>query len=469
MWRLAFSWASVTMHAMKRGTFGECLRIAWPLVLAMTGNALMMFIDRLFLSHYSATCIQAALPAGLVAFMVIALLQNIVAYSGTFVAQYAGAGARAACARATGQGLWLSLLCVPLLLLSIPLGFWLFDLVGHAPAVLAAEKHYFLTLAIANLALPFGATLSGFFSGRGQTLLVMVANIAGNVANIVLDPLFIWGWGPIPEMGIVGAGVATAIGQFLIVAILAVALFRAPHFATRRRRQVVLAWKRPLAMRIVRFGVPNGGHILLDVGTFTVFTFVTGWLPELEFAASNIAFAINQLVFAPLMGIGLAASIVVGQRMGDRDPAGAARGGRNALILGWLYVLLCLAVIGGFHAPILKLFYPASAPFPYADYHALGSVLIAIFLAWAFFDVLNIVLGGALKGAGDTRFVVWWVGGVAVALWMPILFLCYALGCSIVTLWLTMLGYVAVAGGGLLLRFLHGRWKTIRLIQDAHR
>lgn len=452
------------MASMKKGNLMECARIAWPLVLAMTGNALMMFVDRMFLSRYSAVSIQAALPAGLVAFMVVALLQNVVAYSGTFVAQYAGAGARAACARAAGQGLWLSLLCVPLLALSLPVGFWLFDVVGHAPAVLAEEKRYYLTLVAANLALPFGAALSGFFAGRGRTRLVMVANLIGNVANIVLDPLFIWGWGPVPEMGIVGAGVATAIGQFLILAILAGAVLREPHFATRRRRNVVLAWKAPLALRIVHFGVPNGGHVLLDVGTFTVFTFVTGWLPDLEFAASNIAFAINQLVFAPLMGIGMAASIVVGQRMGDKDPEGAARGGRNALVLGWLYVLLCVAVIGGLCGPILRLFYPAGAPFAYEAYEGLGQTLIAIFLAWAFFDVLNIVLGGALKGAGDTRFVVWWVGGVAVLLWMPVLFLCYWLGCHITVLWLTMLGYVMVAGGGLLIRFLRGRWKALRLI-----
>ena len=445
-------------------SFLYCLKIAWPLVLAMTGNALMMFVDRLFLAHYSAVSIQAALPAGLVAFMVIALLQNVVSYSGTFVAQYAGAGSRAACARAMGQGLWLSLACVPVLLATMPLGLWLFDLVGHAPDVLAAEKSYYLTLVVANLALPFGAALSGFFAGRGHTRLVMVANLIGNVANIVLDPLFIWGWGPIPELGIVGAGVATAIGQFLIVLILAAALCFEPHFATGRRRRVVLAWKRPLAMRIVRFGIPNGGHVLLDVGTFTVFTFVTGWLEPIEFAASNIAFAINQLVFAPLMGIGMAASIVVGQRMGDRDPQGAARGGRNVVLLGWIYVLLCLLVIGGLNGPILRLFYPADAPFDYAPYVTLGRHLIAIFLAWAFFDVLNIILGGALKGAGDTRFVVLWVGGTALVLWMPALFGAYALGASIEVLWLTMLGYVMIAGGGLLIRFLRGRWKEIRLI-----
>ncbi len=452
------------MNGPFRQTFRECVRIAWPLVLAMTGSALMMFVDRLFLSRYSAVSIQAAMPAGLVSFMVTALLQNVVAYSGTFVAQYAGAGARAACARATSQGLWLSWLCVPLLLLSWPLGNWLFDVVGHAPEVVAQEKAYYLTLVFGGLALPFAAAFSGFFAGQGRTRLVMAANLCGNVANIVLDPILIWGWGPVPEWGIVGAGVATAIGQFLILAILGAAAFLQPHFATGRRRRVVLAWKRPLACRIVRFGLPNGGHVLLDVGTFTVFVFVTGWMGTLDFAASNIAFAINQLVFAPLMGFGMAASIAVGRRMGERDTDGAVRAGWACVLLGWGYILLCVLIIGGFNAAILDLFYPADADFTLEAFEPLGRRLIAIFLAWSFFDVLNIVLGGALKGAGDTRFVVLWVGGSAILFWMPLLFGAYALGASIETLWLTMLVYVIVAAAGLLARFLRGRWKAIRLI-----
>lgn len=448
----------------RKGSLRECLMVAWPLVLAMAGNAIMMFADRLFLARYSATSIQAALPAGLSAFMAIAFLQNVVAYSGTFVAQYFGAGSRAACARAMGQGLWLALLCVPLLLATVPLGNLLFELAGHAPDVVKEERSYYLTLVVGNLSMPFAAAIAGFFSGQGFTRLVMVANLIGNATNVLLDPLFIWGWGPIPELGIVGAGVATAFSQFLILGILIVAVLRERHLSTSRRRRVAFAWKGPLILRIARFGLPSGGHVLLDVGTFTVFVFITGRMDALSFAASNIAFSVNQLVFAPLMGIGMAGAIVTGQRMGDQDTKGAARAGRNCIVLGWIYILLCTIVIGGFCDPILRAFYPHNAPFSYDAYLPLGRSLIVIFLVWAWFDTLNIVLGGALKGAGDTRFVMYWVAGTAVFLWMPALLLLYWLDFGIVSLWLTMLGYVMIAGGGLLWRFARGQWKNIRLI-----
>ena len=64
--------------------------------------------------HPECLIVKSALPAGLMSFMVLAFLQNIVLYSGTFVAQFSGSGARAACARATAQGIWLAVLCIPL-------------------------------------------------------------------------------------------------------------------------------------------------------------------------------------------------------------------------------------------------------------------------------------------------------------------------------------------------------------------
>ncbi|MBR5592119.1 MAG: MATE family efflux transporter [Kiritimatiellae bacterium] len=448
----------------KTATYRECLSVAWPLVLAMTGNALMMFADRIFLSRHSAINIQAALPAGLMSFMVLAFLQNIVLYSGTFVAQFSGAGSRAACARATAQGLWLAILCIPLLLLSIPLGYWLFDVVGHAPEVIVAERSYYLTLTLGSFFIPFGAAFSGFFTGRGYTRLVMIANIIGNAVNVALDPLFIWGWGPIPELGIVGAGIATALGQIVITAILGIAMLREKHFSTSYRRKVAFAMKLPMMLRIIRYGVPSGSHVLLDISTFTVFVFLTGKLDALSFAVSNIVLSINHLIFAPLMGIAMAASVLVGQRIGAKDFAGATRAGRRCVTIGLAYVFLMVAIIGTFHEEMLRFFYASNSPFAYADYLHVGKMLTVIFLAWAAGDAFNIILGGALKGAGDTRFVMWIIGIISCVLWLPAVFICYSLGCNIVTLWWTMPGYVFVAAGTFAWRFFRGDWKQHNLI-----
>lgn len=447
--------------------WSECYHVTWPLILAMAGNALMIFVDRLFLSRYSTVCIQAALPSSMVSYVFMVFLQSVVAYSGNFVAQYSGAGARAACSRVLGQGLWLSLICVPVTLLMLPVGYWIFNSVGHAPEVVAAEKSYYLMLTIGNLTLPFASAFNGFFAGRGFTRMVMFANLAGNLLNIALDPILIWGWGKIPEMGILGAGLATSISQLAVTIALGVAAIREPHFATPFRRRVALALQPHLLMRIIRFGVPSGEHVLLDELTFSVFVFVTGRLPEIEFAASNITFAINNLIYAPLLGFGLAASILTGRYLGEQKPNTAARVARLCAKLGWCYIILCILVVGCCNSYLLKLFFPPDAHFAYADYLGLSRKLIAICLTWAIFDTANIVLGGALKGAGDTRFVMLWTTGISLFLWMPMLFAVYYFKMGVVWMWLTMLIYVVIVGGGICIRFLSGRWKKIHLIEDV--
>ncbi|NTV80183.1 MAG: MATE family efflux transporter, partial [Candidatus Aminicenantes bacterium] len=77
--------------------------------------------------------------------------------------------------------------------------------------------------------------------------------------------------------------------------------------------------------RIVRFGAPSGLQLLMDIGSFTLFIILTGRLGELALASSNIAFSINNLAFAPLLGFGMAAATVVGQHQGGRRPEAAER------------------------------------------------------------------------------------------------------------------------------------------------
>lgn len=449
---------------MVTGSFRECFRVAWPLVLAMASNAILMFADRFFLVRYSAVSVQASLPAGFLAFMVAVFFQQIVAYSGTFVAQHAGAGARAACARAMSQGVWLALLCIPFFLAAIPLGNLLFAWAGHAPEVVAEERAYYFTLILGDLSVPFTAAFTAFFSGRGHTRLILIINLIGNAVNILLDPLFIWGWGVVPGCGITGAGIATALSQYLVLILLLICSFREPHLATPQRRRVAFAWQRTELFKLIRYGLPSGGHVTLGLAAFTLFVFLSGRIDALSQTTGNIVLSINQLLFAPLMGLGTAASILMGQRMGAQDVPGAIRATRNMLIIGWSYVLLCALGITLGCSPLLRVLYPHDAAFTYAAYADLAQTLIAIFLAWALFDTLNLILGGALKGAGDTRFVLCWIAGTALGFWLPLQLLCAYFRLGIVPLWLTMPAYVTLSGVGLLIRFCHGRWKHLRLL-----
>jgi len=447
------------------GSMRETLRIALPLVLAMGANAINQFIDRIFLARFSDAAIQASLPGGVLSWLFICLLVTAAGYSGTFVAQFHGAGLRREAAAAYGQGLWLTLLCLPLAFASIPLGGFLFRAFGHAPEVIAAETTYYGILQIGGICCVLCAVLSGYFTGRGHTRLVAVATVVGNGANVLLDWMFIFGHGGCGRWGIAGAGWATALAAAVPCLILGIATF----FTADLRGLRYLAALRPrpeMILRIIRYGLPSGLHQFLDMATFTVFVLLTGRLDALSFAVSNIIFSINHLSFAPLLGLNQSTSVLVSRHQGARNTVAAVHATRNCLILGLVYVAVFAFVILLASDVLMDLFRGETTQFPREAFHRLGRTLLWILLSWAAFDATTLVISGALKGAGDTKFVLYVILTVALGLWMPAVFLVVHYVPTITALWMTMPFYCGITAAICTGRFLRGRWKNIRLVES---
>lgn len=453
----------------RRGGFRDSLRIIWPLMLSNSVHAIMQFTDRIFLSRYSDEAMQAAVPGGTLSYLLLCVLQVTVCYSGTFVAQFHGAGRRLACARSLTQCVWLMAVTVPLTLLAIPLGHLLLGVSGHAPSVVAAERAYFDIMMAGGVLLPIGGALNGYFTGRGFTRLVMWISIASSILNIALDWVFIYGHCGIPEMGISGAAYATVASFAASVAVTAAIAFREPVFHGRRGR-AAFAFDRSLCIRIVRYGLPSGVHVLLDMLTFTFFIFVIGRediADAMDFGASNVCFNINHLLFAPLLGIGMGAGILVGNYQGAGDSDSACRAGWSSIFIGWIFMGTALILLALFFRPAVTLFLSERTAFDREAFIALSRILVAILSSWCMFDVVNVIAGGALKGAGDTRFVM--LAGVisGFALWVPMILAVARFRPSVVNLWLTLPLYVFVLAAVLLGRWWRGKWRDIRLVPAA--
>lgn len=447
------------------GGYRETLRVAYPLIISMGSFTMMQFCDRMFLAWYHAASIQAALPAGILSFTMICGFMALAGYANTFVAQYHGAGEPLGCSRATAQGVLLAVLSWPAMLALMPVGQWILRMSGHAPDVLREELTYYNILMIGSVAVPLGAAISSFFTGRGDTLTNMYANLAANVANIVLDYAMIFGrWG-FPEMGIAGAAWATVLSGFVAPAIM-FALYFAPRadaaYATRR----TFCFDRPLFLRMIRFGFPSAMHLILDVGSFSLFVLFIGRLGRTALAASNIALAINNIAFMPLIGMSIAASILVGQYQGRGDNDTAEKAGWTALKIGWIYMGLVAATFILFPQSYLRLFAgrgPDSIPLE--EVLPLGRYLLIMMAAWGMMDAVNLVISGALKGAGDTRFVMYYSVAMAWGLWMVgEVVILRVLRLGILPAWAWLMFYVIVMAVGFLWRYRSGRWKTLELL-----
>jgi MATE family multidrug resistance protein len=438
--------------------------IAAPLILSMASYTVMQFCDRVFLSRYSSVTIQAALPAGILAHTLICFFQALAGYAGTFTAHYHGAKDPSQCVRSTVQGLWLALASWPLILLLMPLGNWLMLLSAHAPDVYAAEQSYFAILMAGGIMVPLNAAIGGYFMGIGQTKVNMVANALGCSLNIALNYVMIFGHWGCPELGISGAAYATIISGF-VTCFIQLALFCRERHVRHIGLRSVLKPDLPLLARIVRFGTPSGLQLLMDIGAFALFIMLTGRMGEVSLAASNIAFSINNLAFAPLLGFGMAASTVVGHHQGARNPEAAMRAGYTGLKMGLLYMCVIGATFVLFPHGYFELFRPKNAAFTADELLKLGRTMLLLMTAWGLLDTVTIILSGALKGAGDTRFVmVYMILGGWLAL-VPGTLLLLHFGYGIIALWIWLAVYVCLLAIGFWWRWQKGAWKTIRVIE----
>ncbi|MEW6186759.1 MAG: MATE family efflux transporter [Thermodesulfobacteriota bacterium] len=443
----------------------EVLVLAFPLILSTGSWAVQHFVDRMFLSWYSAEAIAAAMPAGLLNFAVMSFFIGTASYVGTFVAQYYGAGIKDRIGPAVWQGVYLSLAGGVILLAMIPLAGPIFTLVDHESAILRQEVIYFQYLCLGGFPVIAASALSGFFTGLGRPWPVMWVNVLATGVNLILDYGMIFGHFGFPEMGIKGAAIASVIAGVSSFVVYMVLIIRP---GLNRTYGTLSGWRpdRELLGRLVRFGVPAGVQFFLDMAGFTAFVLFVGRLGTVNLAATNIAFNINTLAFMPMIGFGIAVSVLVGQYIGKDRTDLASRSTYSGFLMTFVYMsliaLLYLFLPGLFTAPFAAR--SEAALFP--EIKRLTETLLRFVALYSIFDTMNIIFSSALKGAGDTRFVMVMIvglsGGVlAFPTWLAIT----VLGLGVMTAWTLATTYVILLGFAFYFRFLRGKWKSMRVIE----
>lgn len=448
--------------------YREILRVGLPLVAGMTSSTVMQFTDRLFLSRYSVDAIAASMPASIASMTIVMTLMGVCGYTSVLIAQYVGSKAPHRVGSALWQGIWSALVAGLLLCLTWWMAPPLFALAGHEPAIQSLEVIYFRVLTTGSVFSLLGATLAGFFSGRGKTRPVMIANIAACIINIPLDYLLIFGGFGVPSLGILGAGIATVVGWIVGVAIMAWAIFTPGNDALYRvRRGVCFEWD--MFRRLLRFGLPSGLNFFMELVAVAWFSFEVGTFGKVALAASNIAFSLNSLVFMPMLGLNIALSSLVGQAMGRGRVDEAERVTVNTLHLAFAYMLPLSLFIALAAGPLMDVFAPGDlSPEAFAPVRELGIVLLYFIAVYSLVDAGNIVYFGALKGAGDTLGIMYLLlGGLVFLLILPIAALKYLGMASAISYWITFTVYIMMLAVAALLRFYRRGWHRIRVVETA--
>ena len=265
------------------------------------------------------------------------------------------------------------------------------------------EVVYFRILCLSSGAMLVSHAMSTFYSGQGKTWVVMLVDCGSVLLNVVLDYLWIFGHAGFPAMGIEGGAWATFVAIGAKVLIYAILLARPHNVAKFGSLQWAFQW--PLCKRILHFGGPAGLQMLLEVAGFTAFVFLVGRLGKQELAATNLAFNVSSLAFMPVFGLSTAVSILVGQQLGQNQPDLAARGTWTSVWLATIY--MSSSRRSTFQFPIC--FCSASFPGPVRrttrTCAPAPSCCCVMWPPTTSSMRLNLVFVNAIKGAGDTRFV----------------------------------------------------------------
>ncbi|HKI81811.1 MAG TPA: MATE family efflux transporter, partial [Pseudodesulfovibrio sp.] len=407
----------------------------------------------------------ASLPANVMAFLFLSFFMGVSEYVNVFIAQYTGACRPADVGRALWQGLWFSipsgLFLAALMFLAEPM----FRLIDHPPAIQRLEIIYFQILTVGSMPCLLGLCLSNFYAGRGLTKPVMLISMGSIFINVPLDYCLINGIGPFPEMGIAGAGLATVIGFIAPLIVYVLLIFTRANEAVYKVRS---AWRfdRKLFGRFLHFGLPGGVQFFLDMFAISFFVFIVGRFGPVELASTSAVFSIYNLAFLPTIGLHVAASIMVGQAMGDGNPDRGAFATHSVLHLALAYMGVMAVVFWVMPEFLVNLFRARGAAA--ADFDkvlVLGEVLMRYCAVFTLLDAVAIIFMGGLKGAGDTRFIMAVMGlSSIVCIVIPLLVLNKLNVTSIHGPWIFLLLYVTILASTFTLRFIKGPWRRIDLI-----
>jgi MATE family multidrug resistance protein len=445
----------------------EVLRVAAPLVVSSLSWTIMTFVDRMLLNWVSGTAMAAAFSASVAWFAILALPLGVCSYANTFVAQYDGARQHERIGLVMWQAIWIAVGLGALFLFAIPLAPPLFALAKHSPESYAYEVQYFQILSACGPAMLIAQSGAAFYSGRGQTWVVMFIDAGAALLNLVLDYCWIFGYYGFPEWGVAGAAWATVVATWVKAAIY-VAL---PLQAKYREQYGTISGMRldmVLLRRIVYFGWPSGLQMLLDVMGFTVFILLVGRLGVVESEATSMAFSISSLAFMPIYGLHLAASVLVGERLGENRDDLAARATYTTLQIALMYMLVISLLYALVPDLFLRGFFVNGEPASTEQMAVknMAALLLQFVAAYNLLDAAQMVFVGALKGAGDTRFLlrvsVVLAGLLATFSYLSVeIWKLNVFGC-----WTLIVFWCWIAAGTYLVRFLQGKWRRMRVIEQ---
>ncbi len=435
------------------------LAMTWPVFIELLLQMLVGNIDQIMLSHYNATAVAAVGNANQIMTTLI-LTFNVISLAATIMlSQYLGAGEREKADQIYTLAVCLNLAVSLVITLGLVLGAdGLFQLMQLPMEARPEAKSYLLITAASLPCQALMLTFSAFLRAHAKMLVIMCSTGIINLINIVGNTAFIYGFGPMPQLGAAGAAISTSICRTAGMLMMMYAFFRAIPGA-RVSLKVLRPFPTGLLKRFLGIGLPAGGEGLsynLSQSTSLVFVNLLG-----TFAVTTRMYAnmFAQVCYMLISAVSQATAIVIGYCVGAKEFDLANREHWRVIKTFTPITLVIAAVLALFAQPLFGLF--SADP----KVIALGQQVMIVEVFLELGRCFNIVMVRNLQAVGDVKFPVitgicsQWIVGVGVAWLLGIHF-----GLGLVGVWIAFALDENLRAVIFTIRWKRGKWRQIKTV-----
>lgn len=385
-----------TVNLLEGKIFPSLASLALPIMLTSLVQMAYNLTDMIWIGRLSAGAVAAVGASGMFSWLSLGL--GLIASTGgqILVAQNLGAGRReeaVSYARISIQmGICLSalfgFLCV---LLNRPLiGFFRLN-----SAAVVADARIYLTITCGLVIFPIlNQVLTRLLTAMGDSRTSFLANAAGMVLNILLDPLLIFGPGPVPALGVAGAAAATVGSQAFVFLLFCLCVRREPVIFSHIRLR-----KKPDSRRIrsiVRIGLPSSlQNMAFSAISMCIARMIAGW-GDAAVAVQKVGSQIESISWMTAEGFAAAVNAFTAQNFGAGNHARIRKGYRISMTVIVIWGLLCNLILFTLPGPVFRFFIPDAGILP------MGIQYLKILSLSQLFMCVEITTAGAFSGLGKT-------------------------------------------------------------------